>query len=390
MKRFFIWQYMLNKRLLHKKEFIILLCLIPLLVWGITLVSKEESSVVTVALSMEDEKDELAGKIVEEMMQEDSIIRFEPMEKEAAYQAVRSGEADCAWIFREDFQEKLITTFAKRVEEVPPVYVVVQEDNVAMQLSRTKLYGYIFPHLAFLLGQNFLETEVMEGQEVTTEELQRYFDENTVEQDIVQIAYLSKDEILDDADVTDREEEKQASYLMTPVRGMLLVLLIVAGLVVTLYYMQDEERGMFAWIPVHKRRGLFYSYLMAALLDTGLVVLLGLFISEGKWVSLREIGILLLYVPVTATFCELVKNLIRTKERLAKWIPLLAIAMLGLCPVFLDLGSGFAAQYAFPATYYLRGLYDKNMILWMLVYGAVLFVAGSIYHKLIDHKKIMG
>ncbi len=389
MKRFFIWQYMLNKRLLHKKEFIILLCLIPLLVWGITLVSKEESSVVTVALSMEDEEDELANQIIDEMMQEDSIIRFIFMEPEASYEAVRAGEVDCAWIFREDFQKKLITTFAKRVEEVPPVYVVVQEDNVALKLSRTKLYGYIFPHLAFLLGQNFLETEVMDGQAVSAEELQRYFDENAVEQGIIQIAYLSKDEILADVDVTDREEEAPVSYLMTPIRGMLLVLLIVAGLVVTLYYMQDEERGMFAWIPVHKRRGLFYSYLFGALLDTGLVVLLGFFISDGKLVSLREIGILLLYIPATATFCELVKILIRRKERLAKWIPLLAVAMLGICPVFLDLGTGFAVQYAFPATYYLRGLYDKNMIWYMLLYAVVLFAAGGIYHKIADHRKIL-
>ena len=390
MKRFIIWQYMLNKRLLHKKEFILLLCLIPLLVWGITLVSKEESSVVTVALSMEDEEDELANRIVKEMMQEDSIIRFETMDKEAAYQAVRAGEVDCAWIFREDFQEKLISTFAKRVEEIPPVYVVVQEDNVAMQLSRTKLYGYIFPHLAFLLGENFLETEIMKGQDVSAEELQRYFDENAVEQGIIQTAYLSKDEILADVDVTDREEEISTSYLMTPIRGMLVVLLIIAGLVVTLYYIQDEERGMFAWIPVHKRRGVFYSYLFGALLDTALVVLIGFFISEGKWVSFREIGILLLYIPVTATFCELVKILIRTKERLAKWIPLLSIAMLGLCPVFLDLGSGFAAQYAFPATYYLRALYDRNMIWGMLTYGVVLFLIGSIYHRIADKKKIFG
>lgn len=389
MKRFLIWQYMLNKRLLHKKEFIILLCLIPLLVWGITLVSKEESSVVTVALSIEDSEDELANKIVDEMMLEDSIIRFVSMDSEACYEAVRAGKVDCAWIFREDFQEKLITTFSGRGEEIPPVYVVVQEDNVALKLSRTKLYGYIFPHLAFLLGQDFLETEVMEGQEVSSEELQRYFDENVVEQGIIQIAYLSKDDILADVDVTDREDEKPVSYLMTPIRGMLLVLLIVAGLVVTLYYMQDEERGMFAWIPVHKRRGLFYSYLLGALADTALVVMLGFFISDGKLISLREFGILLLYIPVTATFCEVVKNLIRSKERLAKWIPLLAIAMLGLCPVFLDLGSGFAAQYVFPATYYLRGLYDKNMIWYMLVYGVILFAACGIYHKITDHKKIL-
>lgn len=390
MKKFLLWQYMLNKRLLHKKEFIVLLCLIPLLVFGITVISKEESNVVTIALAMEDTNDELACSIIDEMLQDDSIIRFMQMDVEQAYEAVTDGKADCAWVFRENCEDKLITTFARGDEPIPPVYVVAQEDNVALQLSRTKLYGYIFPHLAFLLAQNFLEDEVMEGQEVSEEELRKYFDENAVEQNIIQMAYLSKDEILADTDVSEAESEVETSYLMTPVRGMLVVLLLVAGLVVTMYYLQDEERGMFAWIPVHKRRGVFYSYLCGAAFLTGLVVMVSLAVSEGKWISLREMGTLLLYIPVTAVFCEMVKILIRTKERLAKWIPLLAIAMLGLCPVFLDLGSGFAVQYIFPPTYYLRGLYDMQMIIGMLVYATVLFLIGAIYHKITDVKKVIG
>ena len=112
MKKFLLWQFMLNKRLLHKKEFLILLCLIPLLVVGMSLLSKEDSGVVTVLLCMEDEKDTLAVEIVEGMLKEDSIIRYKLVNKEEAYQAVQAGTADCAWIFREDFENKLIGTFA--------------------------------------------------------------------------------------------------------------------------------------------------------------------------------------------------------------------------------------------------------------------------------------
>lgn len=385
MKRFFLWQYMLNKRLLHKKEFLILLCLIPLLVVGITLLSKEDSGVVTVLLCIEDEKDGLSGEIIAGMLEEDSIIQYKTVNKEEAYRQVQAGEADCAWIFREDFQNKLIGTFAGGEEE-KPVTVVVQEDNVALQLARTKLYGHIFPKLAFLLCRNYLETEVFDGESVSVEKLQEYYEANAVEGGLVQVLYVAPDELEDTWEVAEEKELQKFSYLVTPIRGLLLILLIVAGLVVTMYYMQDAERGMFAWIPVHKRRWLLYSYVLGAVTDTAVVVLLSLMISEGEVLSLREFFVFILYIPVTAVFCEFMKILCHKKEHLAKGIPLLSIAMLGLCPVFLDLGRGFVPQYLFPPTYYLRVSNDYKMIFAMLVYTIVLFLAGTVYYRFAEEK----
>jgi hypothetical protein len=71
---------------------------------------------------------------------------------------------------------------------------------------------------------------------------------------------------------------------------------------------------------------------------------------------------------------------------LAKSIPLLSIAMLGLCPVFLNLGRGFVPQYLFPPTYYLRVSNDYKMIFAMLGYTAVLFLAGTIYYRFVEEK----
>ncbi len=386
MKRFFLWQYMLNKRLLHKKEFLILLCLIPLLVLGMTLLSKEDSGVVTVLLSVEDEKDSLVGEIVEGMLEEDSIIQYKLVTGEEAYEGVRAGEADCAWIFKEDFQNKLIGTYTGDEEEDKPVIVVAQEDNVALQLARTKLYGNIFPRLAFLLCEDFLETEVFDGESISVEDLQRHYEANAVEGGLVHTIYVSPDELSDVSEASDKGEKQRFSYLVTPIRGLLLILIIVAGLVVTMYYLQDGERGMFAWIPVHKRRWLLYSYVLGAITDTAVVVLLSLLISEGNVLSLREFVVFLFYLPVTAVFCEFVKILCRKKEHLAKSIPLLSIAMLGLCPVFLDLGRGFVPQYLFPVTYYLRVSNDYKMIFAMLGYTVVLFLASTIYYRFVEEK----
>lgn len=385
MKRFWIWQYMINKRLLRKKEFVILLCLIPLLVWGITMISKEDSGVLTIALAMEEEDGD-AAPIIEEMLKEDSMIQYIPTGVEEAYKKVNTKEVDCAWIFREDFTEKLITTFDRWDEKEAPVYVVAQEDNVALQLARTKLYGNIFPHLAYLLCQDYLETEVMEGESVSEEELRQAYEKSMVEGTLIRTVYISPDDMTNVSERKERTTEQKISYLITPVRGLLIVLIIVAGLVVTMYYLQDEERGMFAWVPIPKRRGLLYSYILAAVFDTSVVVLLSLLISEGRLLSLRELIVLILYLPVTAVFCEFLKIICHKKEHLAKCIPLLCLAMLGFCPVFLNPGRSFVPQYLFPPTYYLRVGNDLKQLWGMLVYGAVLFAGETAYGRFIGKR----
>jgi len=382
MRKFLLWQYMLNKRLLHKKEFLILLFLIPLLIVGMTLISKEDSGVITVLLCMEDTEEALVGEIINKMLEEDSIIQYKQVDKKQAYTEVKAGKADCAWIFRKDFQNKLIGTFAGGEEEDKPILVVEQEDNVALQLARTKLYGHIFPKLAFLLCENYLETEVLEGQPISVQELQEHYEANMVEGGLVQTVYVSPDELSGLSEIATKSEQEKFSYLVAPIRGILIILIIVAGLVVTMYFLQDEERGMFAWMPLHKRRGLFYSYILGGIMDTAIVVWVCLLISEGKFLPLRELVVFLLYLPLTAVFCEFVKNVCGRKEHLAKTIPLISVSMLGLCPVFLDLGRGFAFQYLFPPTYYLRVGNDMGQLWIMLGYMIILFLVETIYCKL--------
>ena len=378
MKRFFLWQFMINKRLLHKRIFVFLLVLVPLLVWGMSRISEEDSGILTILISMEDAEDEIAGQVVEAVLRDDSILYYEVVEPKQAYQQVAAGQADCAWIFREDFQEKLISTFAKDEVEAP-VYVVAQEDTVALQLARTKLYAFVYPQLASLICEHFMENEIPGVDNLSAKDLQDYYEKYQVQDSLFQMIY---EETIETEPVSDQ------SYLMLPIRGILVIFLLIGGLVVTLYYLQDEERGMFAWIPVPRRRGLLYCYLFAACLDMSVVVVLSLLISEGRWISPRELGILAIYLFTGAVFCELMKLLCRTGKALVKWIPLVILAMLGLCPVFLDLGSSFALQYLFPPTYYLRALYSNRMLWIMVGYTMVLFVVETVWWKLSQRKEL--
>ncbi len=385
MKRFCIWMFLLNKRLLRKKEFVILLCLIPLLVLGMRMISRQDSGVITIAISNQEESDQETMQVIQKLMQEDSIIRYVFAKEEQARELVATGEVDCAWIFRENFREKLVSTFSYTGQKTPPIYVVAKEDNVALQLARTNLYGSVYPQLAMLLCETYLQGEYFDEEQIDTQKLMNYYQQASEWNDLFQMVYMEPEQIPDMQGVEIAESKE--SYLMMPIRGMLVIFVMVCGLVVTLYYLQDMERGMFAPIPVRRRGGLLYSYVIAATFDAGVVVFLSLFVSDGRVPSLREVVLLVLFGPLTALFCNLVRMLCRSKENLARWIPLLVIAMLALCPVFLDLGKLFALQYIFPPTYYLRALSHDKMLFPMLGYALLLWGMGTLLQKVAQKKE---
>ena len=64
-------------------------------------------------------------------------------------------------------------------------------------------------------------------------------------------------------------------------------------------------------------------------------------------------------------------------------MPLLAVVMLLVCPVFFDLGMVRTVQFLFPPTYYINGVYQSRYLLYMTVYP--LCCAGGCF--LLDKSK---
>ncbi len=377
-KKVLLWYYMLNKRLFRKRGFVILLCLIPILVWGMQMISKEESGIMTVYLCAEDPEDPMTAEIVEKLKTAESVVRYVEADEETACNAVEQGKADCAWIFRDDFRNRL-DRYASGTEKEkgPLIYIVAIEDNVALQLMRTYLYGVFYDHYAYYLCENFIRGELVSDGAVSEEELRADFDKTAVEEKLFQAVYISQDEIIYSDTI-----QRQESYLLQPIKGILLILITICGLASSVYYLQDESKGIFAWIPPQKRIYFAAGYHITAMSDAAFVVLLSLYLLQGKAVEGREILLMLLYVAACTAFCNLVMVLCRNTVNLGRCIPLIALLMLVLCPVFLDFGLRFGAPYLFPATYYLRALYDRGMYLCLAGYTAVCAAAGMVLHKL--------
>ena len=291
-RRFFLWYGLLSKRLLRRPGYLAVLLLIPLFALALALFSRQESGVVTVALCLEEPADAAARTTAERLLNAESILRCSAYpDPEAAREAVRSGQADAAWILPADLEKRLDF---------------------------------------FELGADALPEEALRGAYAggfTAEELIRF-------------TYVDGSEI-----------EPDGRYLTAPLRGILALLLLLCGLASGMYCYREEREESFVWLSRPKRRLLPLLCHLTAMVPAALAVLAALYLS-GLWLGLgREAVMMLLYLPCCVLFCEVLRCLSPREEHYGALIPILAVAVLVLCPVFVDLQLPLPFRALLPTSY---------------------------------------
>lgn len=352
--------FLLNKRLFKKYSFLLILCIVPLLVGGIRLLSKEESGIARVVLCLPNPEDALASQVVEKLVNEEGILRYLFCEsEEEARRMVIENEADTAWIFTEDLADRL-RTVASRKRIGPVVKVVERKESVSLIFSREILGGALYPAFSYVVYEEFVRND-LGLSEVTEEELRQAYERTLVEGSLFEMAYL------DDG----QDTEEDFHYLQAPLRGILSVWLVLCGLAACLYYMQDEEQGVFSKIPVTRRLPAAFGVCAVFLSDAALVVLLACKLAGVFTVWHREVISCVLFACATLAFCNLIRLLVRTPERLGSSMLILTAGMLVLCPVFLNLRSFRAVKYLLPSYYYLLSIHNVRYLYGMAIYTTV-------------------
>ncbi len=364
MGKLLMWWCMLTKRLYKKPTFLIILLLIPVLTFGYGVLAQEDSGVLTVALAREDE-DPLAVAVMQELSRSSELILFKtyPTAREAREQ-VAQGKADAAWIFSKNMQEKVCKFIAKRSSWNSFVKIVERESTVPVILAREKLSGAVFESCSKAMYLQYLREHVPALSDTADETLLSYYDAIAIEGNLFEYATVDGSEPVQDA--------TEASYLMTPVRGLLAVVAVLCGMATAMYYTSDSSRGTFAWVS---RRKLFWVELgcqTVSLVNVCAVTLLSLW-AVGQTVGiLRELAQMLLYILSVALFAMLLRRLLGGVKGLAVALPLLVVVMLVVCPVFFDLGALRQLQYLFPPTYYIHASYSSRYFWLMGAYALVL------------------
>jgi hypothetical protein len=359
---------LLQKRLLKKGGFLLMLCLAPLLAAGVGRLSTEPAGIATIALYLP-EGDASAQEISERLL-DSGILRYLPCgDEEEARTQVETGEADAAWIFPEDLSERLEELGDKR--RVRPVVTVVErKDSVPLILGREILSSAIYPSFSYQVYAGYVRDE-LGLEEMTDEELRRVYDSVAVEGSLFQMMY---------PDETPGNAE-DFTYVQAPLRGILAVWFTFVGLAAALWFMQDEERGVYGRVPATKH--LWASYIAGAafLLDAVVVLLLSCKLAGVFTDWKKEVMSCAVFAVCVLAFANLLRMLCRTPRRLGMtFLPLLA-AMLALCPIFLNLPYFKAGKLLLPPWYYLQSVHNTRYIYEMAIYTVILVLVSAVLQR---------
>ena len=421
---------LLNKRLFKKPSFVIILCMIPLMVLGLKMISKQESGIVRIALVDESGSGAKSGAetsagantdaetgagssardIIDRLLGADSVFLYSECgsEKEAV-KLLDMDSIDAIWVFPEDYEERLDDFTKGLVNEGKAgkdktgrrndrkkkdgdtgsaVIIIEREDTVLLQLARMELFGSMYSDLSYSLFENFIDVRVIgegdgERTEVGTEAAAGLEPEDIkdTEQAAEQAAYrkyydnnrnsgsLFK---YRDYDGTDASAPGSGNgYLFTPVRGMLLLLLLLGGLAAAMYYRDDLDKEIFTWMPVGNRWIFEHIYLLTALIDGGVVVLVTFMITGLGENIVRELVLMLLYLISGCCFCSIIRKITPGLKSLAT----LLLAMLVVCPVFIYIRQLKPLQLICPPFYYLMADNNPRYLFYFALYtGAIIVV----------------
>ena len=368
--------YILCKRLLHKKSFVTIMLLIPMLVGAMgILVTGGDSGVLTIALAMRDNEDTVAQEMVADLTDSGGLIRFTACNTTSeAVSLVESGKADAAWIFSKDMKEK-IAKFASHTNYNNAFVTIVQrEDSIFLKLAQEKLNSTVYPYISREL---FAQRVISEFPHMTAAEYEKIY--NSVKSDgeeLFDFVYSGENAL----NPNDRDSEE--SFLISPLRGLLAIMTVIGGMAVAMFYMQDEEHGVFDRFP--RSAGFSFSvlYHATAVLMLGAVVFAALLITGMAGNAWYELIAIILYCTATVGFCICLRLILREIRIFGSIAPVLVVVMAVLCPVFFKAPSIPIIQYLLPTYHYLNSFSNPVFLLYMVAYSVASLTLALLLHRL--------
>ena len=225
------WCLLFLKRLYHKPVFLVLLLLIPLLTFGYSSLSREDSGILTVAVAQQDPDDALATRLIADLCQSSQLIRFDLCESpDQARELVTYGKADSAWIFDADLENRIAAFVAKPERRNAFVEVIEREESMFLTLTREKLSGFVFTYLSPEFYLQYVRNNLPQLSDKTDAELMAHYDAVSLSDDL--FTYAARE-----------SAPKEQNYLLTPVRGLLAIVTMLCGMAAAMFYVFSQKAG---------------------------------------------------------------------------------------------------------------------------------------------------
>lgn len=363
-KNALMWLVLLTKRLYKKPAFLAILLLIPLLTFGYEAMTGGDSGMVTIALAKEAD-DPITEAVFRDLQGSGQLFRYVVCDSPAHAQLlVQTGKADGAWIFPADVAGHMEEFMSDPDIDNAFIRVLEREENVLQMLTRERLSGAVYHYLSQYYYLDYMRQEYPQLSDLSDKALMEYYEQVEMTDNL--FAY----------DTVAGRNIQQVHYLMSPVRGLLAIVVMLCGLAAAMYYIKDCQNGTFAWVPARRMVIPELGCQIAAVFHVALVATVALMLVGIGEDLLLELLIMVLYTLCVVAFCMLLRALLRSVRVLGALLPLLIVLMLLLCPVFFDLAKLRLLQFLLPPTYFINAAYNPMYILYMVIHT---LVCGGLY-----------
>lgn len=379
MKKYLIWFGLLMKRMIKKPMFVLLLAAMSLLaVMMNQMEGGETGEGVLVGIVAEDGTAESWSQTLLNLLQEqEGIITFKHYRSVSQLiQDVERGSIDCGVVIPEDLQEKIHSNAWRSA-----ITIYVSNASNMIEIVKEKIASVIFIAYAEAKFEDYVRTAepfqeawkqgIAEGQDIDGEEIALFakaaYESYLLDGSTFAFQYEGEVQNKEESQYKgyerstgeERDQSLQGNAAVFPLRGILAVGIFVSGLCGLLLDCEDRRSKRFVriapnwmttivniWVPT-----LYTSF--AALLSLGVA---GKLEWQGGGGG-KELCHLLFYQFLIVLYCSIIRVILQKPEKIATAIPILTLAGLVCCPVWIRLSVYLPVfrvlERLFPITYYL-------------------------------------
>lgn len=372
---------MLTKRYLKKPLFIITILMIPILVLALKFSTGKDEGIIRVGLYIEDTTDnELAVQTTDKLLADSSgtaVTFYMTDSEEKIMDDVRSGYAVCGYVFPENFEEAVKNFVVGKKAELPfnPAIVksIRKEQTNYSQIADEMIFTSFYETFSHEVLMDFMLNDKVDGKTRMEEGdralLEEYYQSYDIKDELFRFEYA-------DGSENTLLSEQDTSFLMLPIRGMILVVILLAAMTGGIVLYQDKERGVFQSITMNRRGIINYIYILIPTVLAGAIGLVGMWFAGTYTTTARELPAMVLYIFLVTGVCNILRRIFKEANWFVSFIPMFLLLNIILCPVFIDL-SGMVPQIKYvqavlPVYYGMNCLYDEGIRMTMAVIAAVL------------------
>jgi len=341
MRRLLFWLYLLLKKQLKNPVVVAFLIAIPILAAIVDNVSSfKETEKPRVGIVLND-NDYIAKQMYDYLLKGDYAIEFyNAISKEQLENDIMDNKTECGYVIGPNLSKNLK---ARNFEGA--IDLIICKSHFVSATTNEIVFAAMFKAYSPEITINYINSkDEFRNYAAEAEELIRKGYEE----------YLNGDEtfrvefrVIDNDGEEIRELEESTGQF--PIKQVLMILVYIAGLFGIVQYYMDKEKGTFVTLPKgYKIAGKpLYAFIGSLLFSvSALITLFILGYADSGMDVLRMFA----YVLATTAFAWVLASIVTSARGMISVIPVLLIACLILCPVFINI------TVYLPFTKYIRAL----------------------------------